>query len=404
MNFSIRTATDPDLGSDEGLTQHTLATETFTAKLNALCDANRVYSNDHERAAELYQRAAFDTALEIGVELVQEDIPGGLQFTFNFVPTITITEVEGYDPAADVAAAINPEEDWDLDAVTLEELEGADDQSDAEICETIRGAIADWDKLTPAEQEEAQRQASIRAERAAFTAEHDASSQRFDRYTPGNGLYFCACDGVETPDVNWCDRCKDIATARTHWKTPAEIEAETPVLEAVDQGNGLWGLKKDGVLVMADESYTVVHGIVEGAPVGELQEIGDELRGFAADDPTPKEVTGTALVADDFGALRVGLALVHLLGLEANQDQLDAGLRRFDTVHGDKTVQGLARTIARVFDDADYLQELVLEQAVDDEGLTEDQLIGDIHVYEDDYEIEEEFTDGLEDYRGGALL
>lgn len=211
MNFSIRTATDPDLGTREGLDKHDLATETFARHLDAACESAQVFSNDHERAPELYARAAFDTALELKVELVQEDIPGGIEFTFNFVPTIIITEVDekcdrnrssidplpgetfeqweertdqgrnetqeeaaartdeallnagwtqdqidqarrdnreqdeaedlvgfahddnrkgydnrealaNYDPAADIAAAITPADEWDLDAVSLEEL------------------------------------------------------------------------------------------------------------------------------------------------------------------------------------------------------------------------------------------------------------------------------------------
>ena len=134
-NFSIRTATDPDLGRDEGLNQHTLATETFQRILWALCKAAGVFDNDHERAYNLYQRAAFDTALELGCELRIEDKDDETEITFDFVGTVTFIEVpedlpptgeNKYDPAAEFAAAITPESEWDLDTeITVAEAEDA---------------------------------------------------------------------------------------------------------------------------------------------------------------------------------------------------------------------------------------------------------------------------------------
>ena len=99
IHYSISTRTDPDLGSDEGLDKHTEVTDLFAAKLQEFCDLNRIYDNEHERAGELYERAAFGTALELGVEFVREETsPNEVTFTFNFVPTIKITEVEPTPP------------------------------------------------------------------------------------------------------------------------------------------------------------------------------------------------------------------------------------------------------------------------------------------------------------------
>jgi hypothetical protein len=442
MDFYIRTATDPDLGTREGLDQHEKATKLFSAKLWALCQDNEVFGNDHERSAELYQRAAFDTALELKVELVQEDIAGGIQFTFNFVPTIKITEVDkycdrnrsnidgahagedcygyndedrdaidaeliqqaedeaaadessqgscecgagrrpdgslmcsdpvepAYDPAAEIADAINP--DWDLDLVAkIDRIES----EDRATCDTIRDMIETWDSLDSEAQAAAQREAAQRA---------DAADPQYNRFTPGNGLYFCACDGVEAPDVSWCARCR-----------PPYCDEDSPRLDAVNQGGGLWGMTLDGVLVMRDESYAVVHGIIENSDVDELREIRDSLLASSVAEPELKrdeEAIGTRFLSDEPKAARIGRAIAYLLHLTPN-DNPDSV--RFDTETGDKTYVGLARTLARIFDNEEYRQKLVLDSI--------DHLPCDPDEETDDEDLEPEFTDGLEDYRGGAL-
>lgn len=352
MNFSIRTATDPDgpLTNTE-VDQHKVATETFQRRLWALCKDNEVFDNDHERASELYQRAAFDTALELGVELVVEDIPGGVQFTFNFVPTIIITEVD-------------PEEDLPgLDI--LDDLQEADDALKAAVVE--------------------------RQDRDIYDPEAEALLHR-----PRN----CECGAGRRLDGSFT--CAD----------PTEIEDEaSPRLDAVNQGGGLWGVTLDGVVVVKDESYTVVHGIIEDADVDELREIRDSLLDSTDETPASEVVAplsriadryrsviipqGTSIVAADFAAARVGRSIAYLLQLTAN-DNPDSV--RFDTVQGDKSYIGLARTIARIFDDSEFRRELVLDSIIllpcdpEDDDLEDER-----------EEIEPEFTDGLEDYRGGVF-
>lgn len=193
-NFSIRTATDPDLGSREGIDQHKLATETFQRILWALCIAAQVFNNDHERAYGLYQRAAYAAALELGCELRVEDKGDETEITFDFVGSVIITEplvldketgatvlpYKRYDPVAEIMEAINGEEDWDLDDAAL--TREAEDQ-----------------------------------------------------------------------------------------------DADAPELKVLNRGAGLWALVLDGRVVLDNESYAVVHGIVENADVDELRELRDSL-------------------------------------------------------------------------------------------------------------------------------
>ncbi len=209
-NFSIRTKTDPDNQAHDTAYDRTIAI--FKRISDPMLAAAGIEDNDHELAEVTMQRAAFDTAMELGVQLDVEPLAtGGLQFTFDFVGSIVITEVDpdeahplqgadflgrnpdkpggavtsgwlsdteinrvvGYDPAAEIAAAVNPEEDWDLDAF--------------------------------------------------------------------------------------------------------EEDDEPPKLTPLNRGGGLWALCLDGRVVLDDESYAVVHGIIENADVGELREIRDSL-------------------------------------------------------------------------------------------------------------------------------
>lgn len=92
-NFSIRTKTDPDLDLNQGdMDQHLLATELFQRILWDLCKSAGIFSNDHERAYTLYQRAAFDTALELGCELQIAEKGDETEITFDFIGTITFNE------------------------------------------------------------------------------------------------------------------------------------------------------------------------------------------------------------------------------------------------------------------------------------------------------------------------
>ena len=109
IHYSIATRTDPDLGNDAGLDKHTAVTDLFAAKLQELCDYNCIYDNEHERAEELYERAAFDTALAFGVEFVREETsPNEVTFCFNFVPTIKITKIEPDEVCPECGIEVSP--------------------------------------------------------------------------------------------------------------------------------------------------------------------------------------------------------------------------------------------------------------------------------------------------------
>ena len=140
IHYSIATRTDPDLGNDAGLDKHTEVTELFSAKLQELCDSNCIYNSQHERAGELFERAAFDTALELAVEFVREETnPNEVTFTFNFVPTIQITEAAPTPPGLCA--------DCPFETTTPSECEGCDLVPPVEI--------DDPDRYVEAEEEEA---------------------------------------------------------------------------------------------------------------------------------------------------------------------------------------------------------------------------------------------------------
>lgn len=83
----------------------------------------------------------------------------------------------------------------------------------------------------------------------------------------------------------------------------------------------------------------------------------DELDSILPTDETPsapedKRPYLTKLLSDYQDAERIGQAIADLLELRQNNypgDQI-----RFDTIFGDKTYEGLARTIARCFEDASF--------------------------------------------------
>lgn len=84
----------------------------------------------------------------------------------------------------------------------------------------------------------------------------------------------------------------------------------------------------------------------------------DEIDNIVPGDrPVPSnEFPLATQLGDPDEAHRAGLAFANLLELSANDypgDQI-----RFDTVHGDRTYEGLARIVARVFEDPQFALEL----------------------------------------------
>lgn len=112
MNFYIRTKTDPDQELTEAdCDQHLLASDTFQRIAGSLFKAAGIEDADHELAEITVQRAAFDTALELGVQLDVEHLESGdLQFTFDFLGSVTFNEVEEADPEQSAFRCADPYE------------------------------------------------------------------------------------------------------------------------------------------------------------------------------------------------------------------------------------------------------------------------------------------------------
>lgn len=109
MNFYIiRTKTDPDRGlTQDECDQHLLASDTFRRIAGPLFKAAGIEDADHELAEITVQRAAFDTALELGVQLDVEHLESGdLQFTFDFLGSVTFNEVEELDEYVNAGTAL----------------------------------------------------------------------------------------------------------------------------------------------------------------------------------------------------------------------------------------------------------------------------------------------------------
>lgn len=89
-----------------------------------------------------------------------------------------------------------------------------------------------------------------------------------------------------------------------------------------------------------------------------------DARWLSDDEPTTPQVTDCPIadsLSDTDAAERAGLAIANLLELRANDYR--GSQIRFDTVNGDRTYQGLARVVARVFEDDQYAVELARGQS-----------------------------------------
>jgi len=81
-------------------------------------------------------------------------------------------------------------------------------------------------------------------------------------------------------------------------------------------------------------------------------------------------------LADPDEAQRTGIAIANLLELSDNDypgDQI-----RFDTVHGDRTYEGLARIVARVFEDPQFALELATRGVLANRHSADQDIFGDI--------------------------
>ena len=91
-------------------------------------------------------------------------------------------------------------------------------------------------------------------------------------------------------------------------------------------------------------------------------------RWLSDDEPTTPQVTDCPIAdsLDTDTAERTGRAIASLLDLTPNSyaDDHPGALDpiRFDTLFGDRTYQGLARIIARVFEDAQFTVELARKE------------------------------------------